>query len=117
MGFTELIRGKGGPIKGLNDLILDLVDNVSEISGSVSTLNNRVLAVENKSVEIIGPRTGKGEEETVSHTLGATPSKVVVALASVPAEGGASATVGNKTATTVKVTVTASAEYYVILQK
>ncbi len=96
MGFTELIRGKGGPIRGLYDL---------------------VLVVKDKSVEIIGPRTGTGEEETVSHTLGATPSKVVVALASVPAEGGASATVGNKTATTVKVTVTASAKYYVILQK
>jgi len=117
MGFIGLLRRKGGPIKGLNDLILDLVDNVSEISGSVSTLNNRVLAVENKSVEIIGPRTGTGEEETVPHTLGVAPTKVVVALASVPGEGGALSSVGAKTNTTVKVTVTGSADYYLILQK
>lgn len=62
-------------------------------------------------------QTADGTEQSITHTLGAIPSKVVVIPTLVDKDAGVSITEGTHTKTLIKVTVTDDAKFKIIAFK
>lgn len=114
MSFLEDLRKKGGISKRLYQYVKGIESSISAIESDIDAIETTV--GEKSTVAIIGPRTGTGGLETVEHSLGAVPSKVVPVFSSAP-DGGVTATLGDISDESIGITVTTSAVYYLILLK
>lgn len=106
LSVLKAMRHKGGPLRAI-------IDQVNSIESGLGTVSAKV---DGTKFFISPQRTGTGEEEEITHPLGAVPSAVLIALTSVES-GGATATQGTHTSTKIRVTVTSGAKYQVIALK